>query len=153
KVDNFTAYTDGYRTWVNGPFGVQQRLNTQKFDWEPAAPPPPPPTSTPPPAPATPVPPPAPATPAPAALEQAPTLTDPPDGTHVGEAAHLAWSWSRGLNANEEFVIHVEPTSPGLTKSWWIGTRNTEFFTPGDVLPPARSIRWNIYVRVYQSET
>lgn len=34
KADNFTAFTDGYRTWVNGPFGLQERLNTQRFDWE-----------------------------------------------------------------------------------------------------------------------
>jgi hypothetical protein len=31
---NFTAFTDGYRTWVNGPSGVQERLNTQRFPWE-----------------------------------------------------------------------------------------------------------------------
>ena len=34
KADNFTAFTDGYRSWVNGPYGVQQRLNTERFDWE-----------------------------------------------------------------------------------------------------------------------
>ncbi len=34
KADNFTAFTDGYRSWVNGPFGVQERLNTQRFQWE-----------------------------------------------------------------------------------------------------------------------
>jgi hypothetical protein len=34
KLDNFTAFTDGERTWVNGPFGVQQRRNTERFDWE-----------------------------------------------------------------------------------------------------------------------
>lgn len=38
KADNFTAYTDGYRTWVNGPFGLQERLNVQRFDWEPVDP-------------------------------------------------------------------------------------------------------------------
>lgn len=37
KADNFTAFTDGYRTWVNGPFGLQERLNTQRFDWEKGA--------------------------------------------------------------------------------------------------------------------
>jgi hypothetical protein len=35
KADNFTAFTDGYRTWVNGPFGLQLRLNSQRFAWEP----------------------------------------------------------------------------------------------------------------------
>jgi hypothetical protein len=34
KADNWTAYTDGYWTWINGPSGVQKRLNTQRFCWE-----------------------------------------------------------------------------------------------------------------------
>jgi hypothetical protein len=34
KSDNFTAFTDGYHTWVNGPFGLQERLNSQRFFWE-----------------------------------------------------------------------------------------------------------------------
>ncbi|MDO8674430.1 MAG: hypothetical protein Q7O66_23740, partial [Dehalococcoidia bacterium] len=34
KADNNTAFTDGYRTWVNGPLGIQQRLNTERFSWE-----------------------------------------------------------------------------------------------------------------------
>ena len=34
KADNWTAFTDGYRTWINGPNGLQQRLNTQRFEWE-----------------------------------------------------------------------------------------------------------------------
>jgi hypothetical protein len=34
KADNWTAFTDGYRTWINGPSGIQQRLNTQRFVWE-----------------------------------------------------------------------------------------------------------------------
>jgi hypothetical protein len=29
-----TAFTDGFQTWVNGPLGLQQRLNTQRFWWE-----------------------------------------------------------------------------------------------------------------------
>ena len=37
KADNFTAFTDGYHTWVNGPLGLQERLNTQRFDWEKSA--------------------------------------------------------------------------------------------------------------------
>ena len=39
KLDNWTAFTDGYRTWINGPHGLQARLNTETFDWE-ASPPP-----------------------------------------------------------------------------------------------------------------
>ena len=34
KADNWTAFTDGYRTWINGPFGIQQRLNTLRYSWE-----------------------------------------------------------------------------------------------------------------------
>ena len=34
KADNWTAFTDGYRTWVNGPNGLEQRLNTERFEWE-----------------------------------------------------------------------------------------------------------------------
>jgi hypothetical protein len=34
KADNWTAYTDGYHTWVNGPYGLQQRLNTERYCWE-----------------------------------------------------------------------------------------------------------------------
>ncbi len=34
KLDNWTAFTDGYRTWVNGPFGIQERLNSERFSWE-----------------------------------------------------------------------------------------------------------------------
>ena len=37
KSDNFTAFTDGYRSWVNGPYGLQQRLNTEQFVWESAS--------------------------------------------------------------------------------------------------------------------
>ena len=38
KSDNFTAFTDGYRTWVNGPAGLRKRLNTERFAWESDAP-------------------------------------------------------------------------------------------------------------------
>lgn len=34
KADNLAAFTDGYRTWINGPNGLQQRLNTERFAWE-----------------------------------------------------------------------------------------------------------------------
>lgn len=38
KTDNWTAFTDGYRTWANGPYGLQSRLNTEEFPWERPAP-------------------------------------------------------------------------------------------------------------------
>jgi hypothetical protein len=34
KADNFTAFTDGFRTWISGPVGVAERLNAERFDWE-----------------------------------------------------------------------------------------------------------------------
>lgn len=34
KVDNWTAFTNGYRTWVNGPAGLQERGNEERFGWE-----------------------------------------------------------------------------------------------------------------------
>jgi aldose sugar dehydrogenase len=34
KADNFTAFTDGSHTWVDGPFGIQDRPNSQRFAWE-----------------------------------------------------------------------------------------------------------------------
>jgi hypothetical protein len=34
KSDNWTAFTDGSQSWVNGPLGLQQRSNNQRFWWE-----------------------------------------------------------------------------------------------------------------------
>jgi hypothetical protein len=34
KADNWTAFTDGYHTWINGPNGLQERMNSQRFSWE-----------------------------------------------------------------------------------------------------------------------
>ena len=34
KADNQTVFTDGYHTWINGPNGLVQRLNTERFAWE-----------------------------------------------------------------------------------------------------------------------
>lgn len=34
KADNWTAFTNGYWTWINGPYGLAKRLNTQRFSWE-----------------------------------------------------------------------------------------------------------------------
>lgn len=33
----WAAFTDGFRTWVNGPLGLQQRLNSERFPWESAS--------------------------------------------------------------------------------------------------------------------
>jgi hypothetical protein len=34
KLDNWTGYTDGHRTWINGPHGLELRLNSERFCWE-----------------------------------------------------------------------------------------------------------------------
>ncbi len=34
KADNWTAFTDGSTTWVNGPSGIQARSNGESFSWE-----------------------------------------------------------------------------------------------------------------------
>ena len=34
KVDNWTGFTDGERTWIHGPEGLQSRLDTELLDWE-----------------------------------------------------------------------------------------------------------------------
>ncbi len=34
KADNFTAFTNGATTWVNGPEGIQSRPNDRRFCWE-----------------------------------------------------------------------------------------------------------------------
>jgi hypothetical protein len=34
KADNWTGFSDGSRTWVLGPHGLQQRLSTQRLSWE-----------------------------------------------------------------------------------------------------------------------
>lgn len=38
KADNWTAFTNGHRTWVNGPSGVRERANDERFAWEKEAP-------------------------------------------------------------------------------------------------------------------
>jgi len=38
KSDNVTAFTNGDRTWLVGPNGLQQRQNSERFAWEPPAP-------------------------------------------------------------------------------------------------------------------
>lgn len=34
KADNWTAFTNGTITWINGPNGFQSRLNSEQFTWE-----------------------------------------------------------------------------------------------------------------------
>lgn len=57
KIDNFTAFTDGGTTWINGPNGLQSRPNSERLAWEldPVAPSGAPATATPRPLPTLPV--------------------------------------------------------------------------------------------------
>ena len=34
KADNWTAFTDGWQTWLNGPDGLVKRFNDEWFEWE-----------------------------------------------------------------------------------------------------------------------
>ena len=38
KADNWTGFTDGQRTWINGPQGLHQRPNSERLPWETPAP-------------------------------------------------------------------------------------------------------------------
>jgi len=37
KTENWTGFSDGYRTEINGPTGLVERLNTERYIWEPDA--------------------------------------------------------------------------------------------------------------------
>jgi hypothetical protein len=80
KADNWTAFTDGFRTWVHGPDGaVHLRLNSERFAWEndpitPPAPPAGPTVPAPPTAPTPPPPTPVPPTPTPDPQAQLPPV-------------------------------------------------------------------------------
>jgi hypothetical protein len=37
KADNWTAFTNGDRTWISGPNGLESRLNTERLPWEQGA--------------------------------------------------------------------------------------------------------------------
>ena len=39
RGDGAILFTDGYRTWVFGLYGLQTRLNTERFSWERESPP------------------------------------------------------------------------------------------------------------------
>ena len=38
KADNWTAFTDGEYSWINGPLGLQKRNNGERLPWEAADP-------------------------------------------------------------------------------------------------------------------
>jgi hypothetical protein len=140
KADNWTAFTDGYRTWINGPFGVQERLNTECYPWEvcPSDGPPQPvavPTAVPAPppqVPATPTPVPPTATPAPKpgdVLYRADW-----SGGLVGWVGSTDWKTVNGMLVNDGsngggnslILAPYQPTTPDYaleTEIEWLGSR------------------------------
>jgi hypothetical protein len=100
KLDNFTAFTDGYRSWVNGPFSIQQRLNTERFDWEPIS------------APAAPIA--AAPVPAPAAVAfPAPTITFTIDNTTIAAGQCVTARWNVA-NAGAVYLLGTGADTVGM---------------------------------------
>ncbi len=95
KADNWTAFTNGYMTWINGPQGLASRLNTDRFTWEAQLPPPQ--------APATPT-----ATPVVTVAATTPTPTAP---VAVPTYGPISTSGPSGGNTGEPFA----PAGTGFT--------------------------------------
>ncbi len=121
KADNWTAFTDGSRTWINGPEGVKDRANEERFPWEKEAVPlqEAAPVATPTPAPASS----GPAAPSlPATLKV--SIDKPAEGIRVGyslkvtgwavstDAAGRPWS---GIEEFKAFLDGVEGTGKALS--------------------------------------
>ena len=103
KADNWTAFTDGYHTWLNGPNGLQERLNTLRFSWEADAASYPPATGAfPPPGPPSILPT---ATPAPAVASSGVTFTSV-QGGRPGQYASVSVTTSPGASCS---IIYVTP--------------------------------------------
>ena len=130
KADNWTAFTDGYRTWINGPNGLVQRLNTERFEWEadyapggeiatPTPTPVPPPTPTPKPTPTLrPTPRPKPTTtpvPIEARLQQALDLiASTGDSVGASAVAHIQDNHVSVVFANIADVAHYNPNTNSI---------------------------------------
>jgi len=99
KADNWTAFTNGYQTWINGPTGLVNRLNTGPlFPWE---------NPTPPAAPAPPAPPAAPAaTPTPTSGYefQSKQVTDPPQDCNSDSTRSSIPCVSVAANGGSQFI-------------------------------------------------
>ena len=121
KADNWTAFTDGYRTWINGPNGLVQRLNTERFEWEhdyaPGGG-----IATPTPTP-TPV---ATATPIPTSTPK-PTATPAPASTPTLTELAMAAAWYQdGLSASSEHqalrtLQRIDKSNPQFSKRCLLG--------------------------------
>ena len=116
KCDNWTAFTNGSTTWLNGPTGLVTRPNAGPlFPFEasncPAGPagPPPGPSAPPPPAPAQP---------------PAPTATAIPGNPKPVVTISLPEDRPR---ANEEFSIRLEASDDnGIESMWWWATDTSD---------------------------
>ncbi len=106
KADNWTAFTNGYMTWINGPNGLASRLNTDRFAWEAQATPTPAPTAT------------------AAAAANVPTPTPTPSGPPATSpsCAYTTDSAANGLvislcKGDQTFVVSV-PVASGSSVSY-----------------------------------
>jgi hypothetical protein len=114
KLDNWTAFTNGSITWINGPFGLQARPNTERFPWEGIAAPP-----------ALPIGSSASGSaggglvaPAPAAAPAAPTPT--PAAGPPGITLHLS---DERVDNGATFTVRLEAMSDaGIDNMWWWAT-------------------------------
>jgi len=120
KADNWTAFTNGYITWVNGPFGLQQRLNSERFPWESTDLPPVPDLTS------API----------AAPTAAPTPSPSPTPTPAPNAPQPPKATLRSSNLN---VIQGQGLSAGVV--WVMGEIHNESAVPAyNVLATARLI-------------
>ena len=111
KADNWTAFTDGYRSWINGPNGLEQRLNTERFPWEydfvaPATPTPVPDSARP---------------PIPASTRTPAPVSIPTRATHTTRQAIEGLSWVRnGVTSREDSVVqNLQSLATNSENAFW----------------------------------
>ena len=145
KADNWTAFTNGYMTWINGPYGVQGRLNTERFPWESVVQPP---TSTPtgtsaPAQPPTVSPAFAP-TPTPPPPLAAPVLISPANGARIDGSRGVTFSWEAVPGATSYYLSY----GWGPSNNWNIGwISGTSFAYPGELDPAPVPYHWSVQAR------
>ncbi len=139
KADNVAAFTNGYRSWVTGPSGIQERGNDERFDWE-AAEPTASPTATPTPSPAAPTG--ASATPTPASTPTPavqPTIKASKTTVINGEDLEANSVWVLGEIRNDGSVpaYTILVTARLLSDSGEVvgsGTQSFPYLGPGDTV-------------------
>ena len=131
KADNWTAFTDGSTTWINGPLGIQSRPNGERFPWESNLAQP---TSAPAPAPQ----------PAPAA----PSPTAQPAASAPGPIQRNPGELALGMNDVGKEITQVAQNSGTSNRANWSEVR----FERDEDLIDARLGPVKIYNRVYVAE-